>query len=105
MRKQDWRVSTYRALEKRRDEIQTAINLITMDQPDDPNKTGPFTGNHRESRRVLALHIVFSETRGQSPVVERTLVQLGIEANEFGKLLVGMLRAKQAEVRKEMEEL
>lgn len=105
MKTQYSRVTAYRALEKRRDEIQTAIDLITMDQPDDPNKTGPFTGNHRESRRVLCLHIVFSETRGKSPVVERTLVQLGIEANEFGKLLVGMLRAKQAEVRKEMDAL
>lgn len=98
-------IKFYRCLERRRDELQVAIDQITTVQLGDPNNTGPFTGNHRESRRVLSLHIIFSETRGKSPIVEKTLVQLGIEARLFGQALLVLLREKMEEVRNEMDKL
>lgn len=99
------KLDVYYKLAKRRGELSHVIDQLTCNREDDPNKTGPFTGNHRESRRIDLLHIEFSATRGRSPAVEITLNNLGIPAYEFQKALIIMVRTAIDEVIKEMDKI
>jgi hypothetical protein len=99
----EYRLKVYRALEKREEELLTAIEQITTNRTDDPNQTGPFTGNTRETRRIDSIHIGFTATLGRSPPVEMEIFNLGIEARLFGQALLVLLREKLEEVRNEME--
>jgi hypothetical protein len=98
------RLKAYRHLEIRQNQLRAAIDAITEDKGH-PNETGPFTGNMRESRRINHMSFWFSETCGKSPPVQMTINDLGIEAYEFQRDLLTLLRAKKSEIEKEMERL
>lgn len=99
------RLKTYRALEARAKQIRTAMDQLTTDRPEDPNKTGPFTSNMRESRKIEGIDIQFTQTRGGSPPVSMALFNLGIEAYEFRQHLMTLLSAKLDLVQAEMGKL
>lgn len=99
------RLQSYRKLESRYKEIRKAMDQLTTNRPDDPNMTGPFTGNMRESRQIDSIDISFTATRGGSPPCEISLHDLGIEAYEFKNHMMTMLGEKLNEVQKEMEKL
>lgn len=99
------RLRMYRALQSRAEQIRTAMDQLTTDRPEDPNKTGPFTANMRESRKIEGIDIRLTKTRGGSPPVEMSLHGLGIEAYEFRQHLITLLSAKLEAVQKEMEKI
>ena len=97
------RLKAYRTLETRYKELRKAMEQLTTNRPDDPNMTGPFTGNMMESRQIDSIDISFTATRGGSPPCEMSLHDLGIEAYEFKNHMMTLLGDKLNEVQKEME--
>jgi hypothetical protein len=99
------RVCKYRALEKVRDEVRTALEVITQPWTDGPCGQGPFTGNTRESRQVSQMTIQFTATRGGSPAVSVDIYKMHIEAHELGRALKEMLGAKLEAINAEIEKI
>lgn len=99
------RITEYHGLEALLKQTRTAIDQITLSRPDDPNQTGPFTGNTRESRLITQLDISFSQTRGGSPPVSMTIQDLRISASDFKEALLVMLNKRKSDLKKQMDAL
>lgn len=104
------RLETYDRLRERRSEIREALDLVTGQRriaPDTNPKdiNFPFTGNTRESRRVLALNIDFTSTLGTAPPMSLKLEDLNIPAWEFGRFLETCLKAQLDAINAEIEKL
>lgn len=96
------RLKKYRDLEAARAEVQMALDV--MDQKGEFHAP-PFTGNTRESRRVLGLTIRLSATQGGEKPTEVELRDLGVSAWLFGDNLKQQLREKLELIDKEMEKI
>ncbi len=99
------KLAAYRRLNERYEEIRKIIDQLTTNRPDDPNKTGPFTSNTHETRKITRLRIDFSKTLGGSPEVAMTLENLNIPARDVQQLLISLLSTEQGVLRSEMEKL
>lgn len=99
------RITKYRALERVRDEIYTALKAVTEPWKNGPCEQGPFTGNARESRQVRSMHIQFTATRGGAAAVNMEITNMHIEASELGEALQAMLLSKLEAVTAEMERI
>lgn len=99
------KLETFRRLNERCEAIRKIIDQLTTNRPDDPNQTGPFTGNTRETRKITRIRIDFSKTLGGSPEVAMTLEDLHIHARDFQTFLLSTLRTQQDTLRSEMEKL
>lgn len=100
---QSERMAKYKQLSDRHTALQSIVFAMTA--PYGQHKCSAFTGNTRESRRVVALVIEFSETSGGEPAVEMELRNLHIPASEFGTYLKAELEKQAAAVRVAMEKL
>jgi len=100
-----FRLDAFTRLEKRADELSFIINQITADSPTDPNQTGPFTGNTRETRKITRLRIDFSTTLGGSPEVDMTIDSLNIPARDFQRFMLSLLRTEAGVIQSEMAKL
>ena len=99
------RVEKYKELCTRRDKFNELLHLIQRSDPEGPCQQGPFTGNTRESRRVNAITINFSKTRGGAPSVDLWLQGLELEAHEFGSYLQSHLNKQIKNINDEIEAL
>jgi len=98
-------VKRYDELAARAAQIHALIKEIEADDPTGPCKESPFTGNTRESRKVLGLSIQFSATLGRSPPVNKELGHLNISASKFADFIIGDLTAQLKAIQEEMEKL
>lgn len=111
VQQQKKRIETYDKLSERRAEIREALDLLTGQRriaPDNPGAKDinyPFTGNTRESRRVLALSIDFTATLGTAPPMSLELDELHIPAWELGRFLQTCLQAQLDAIDKEIAAL
>jgi hypothetical protein len=104
------RIENYDRLCERRSEIREALDLVTGHRriaPDTNPKdvNFPFTGNTRETRRVLTLNIDFSSTLGGSTPMSLRLDDLNIPAGELGRFLEARLKAQIDAINQEIEKL
>ena len=98
LRVQQQRLERYQKLAAIRQEIQTALDIIKEPWTETgPDGQGPFTGNTRESRKVLSVKIQFSATLGGACPVSIEIPAMPISAWDLGRALEGLLRAKLAE--------
>ena len=102
VRVQTLRIEQFRALEQRERQILGA--LADMEEPKIQG-SGPFTGNTRETRRVINMRIDFSETRGKAPEISISLDSLHIEARELGDWIREKLTAQIKAIREERAKL
>lgn len=93
------RVQKYNTLQAFRDKVQAALDTVTEDWKEKgPCGQGPFTGNTRESRRVVSMHICFTHTLGGAPPVEMEIEGMHISAWDLGMYLERELRKKLDEI-------
>jgi len=106
VREQESRISKYRKLEKVRNEIGSALHAVTEPwEKTGPCGQGPFTGNTRESRRVISMKIQFSATLGGAAPVDIEISNMHIKAYELGRALESMLRSEMKLLNDEMEKV
>lgn len=94
---QQERIEKYNTLTERARAIHRALEA--MEEP------GPFTGNMRETRRVEAMQLRFSATRGGAPGITIDLRDLNVDANELGRWLDQKLRAEYESVQQQIAKL
>lgn len=99
------KLETFRRLSARSEELCAIIYQLTIDRDSDPNKTGPFTGNTRKTRKITRLRIDFSKTLGGSPEVEMTIDALRIPARDFQRFMLSLLRTEAGVIHSEMAKL
>lgn len=100
------RVERWKELCAIRDKYNGLLRLITREDPDGPCGQGPFTGNTRESRRVEAITVEFTATRGGSPRYPNMRLEgLDLEAFAFGSYLQSHLNKKIKEINDAIEAL
>lgn len=97
------RIAQYRKLETEMTDINAA--LAVLDTPFGHHQVSAFTGNTRESRRILGMRINFSATLGTEPPVELSLPSLNVSASEVGRLLREMLASRLKAIREAMAKL
>ena len=102
---QQTRIEQWNKLNALQNDIFAAIKQLTENRPDGPCEQNPYTGNTRESRQVIWMHIGFTKTRGGANAVEDHLSNLNLEAYDLGRALEGMLREKLKKVQAEMDKL
>lgn len=83
------RLEAYQKLAARLNEIETT--LAVMRTPFGIHKCSAFTGNTRESRRVVSIRIQFSHTSGGEVPVDLNLTGLNIGGWKFGDYLEAAL--------------
>ncbi len=99
------RLAKYNELFEARKLTYESLCAIRADDPHGPHKQGPFTGNTRESRNVVSLHIKFSTTKGGAPAVDMFIGPLNISAWQFGQSIAAMLEERLKELDKAIEEV
>lgn len=99
------RTKKFAQLSERLEVIQQSISGIRRQDPAGPCHQGPFTGNTRESRRVLSLTISFSATRGGAAPVSTNISDLNISASDFGDFLTQQLNNEFETISKQMADL
>lgn len=102
---QEERLVRFRALEQALGEARVLLDQIERGGPRGKMNDSPFTGNHRESRQVDAVRIVFSATRGGDVPVDMNLNGLRIEAWKLGQFLEEQLKERIKLIAAEMEKI
>lgn len=99
------KLDMFRRLSARSEQLRAIIDQLTLNRDSDPNKTGPFTGNTRETRKITRLRIDFSKTLGGSPEVDMTIDSLNIPARDFQRFMLSLLHTEAGVIQSEMEKL
>lgn len=98
-------LSEFKRLSEVLSKLRDTHRSILMDDPTGPCNQSPFTGNTRESRRVLSMIIHFSNTLGGAHGVSKTLEGLDLPAWEFGRYLKEYLEKRIEEIQAEIAKL
>jgi hypothetical protein len=103
LKQQTERIEKYDKLATRLREIENA--LLVLHTPFGFHKCSAFTGNTRESRRVLSMRIQFSHTSGREEPVDLNLTGLNLQACVLGNHIEKALDEQRKAIVEEMEKL
>ncbi len=99
------KISRFQDLNSQRNELYEAIRIIDENNKGSLFQASAFTGNTRESRKVLSMTINFTRTLGGEAPTQVRIDDMHIDAWELGKFLKSQCQSKLDLVNAEIEKL